>query len=308
MELRHLKHFVVLAETKSFHRAAGKLNITQPSLSKSIKKFEALVGGAVFTRTAKEVVITDFGTMVLSHSQRILNECEKLEHDLGAFKGIDSKEMAIGASPIPSHSLVGPILGDFLAHYPDLTIDLQVAGWDRLYEQLLNREIDFFIAESRLTDLDKSQMVDLIDLPEFPVIFCCRAGHPLTGLNRLFLTTLRDYPLAIPRRLPTRVAEEFEDLFKKHRDDFSGLVRFGQFHSIREAVLTTDLVAMTPDIAVRSELEQGSLVRLTPTLMPELYARFSIVFLKEKPQNHIFQNFVDFLKQRVAQLTVGEIS
>ncbi|MCL1066723.1 LysR family transcriptional regulator [Shewanella olleyana] len=307
MELRHIKHFVVLAELRHFYRAAEKLNITQPSLSKSIKKLELLIGGKLFDRTTKEVQITALGKLVLARSLKILREVESLHQDISNFNGTDTKELNIGASPIPSNSLVGPIIGYFLRDFPDMAVELKVAGWSDLYQQLVNGDIDFFVAaETKKSDIDKSELVTMVDLPPFPVIFCCRPNHPLLSLPRLFLPTLRDYPLAIPRHLPEEVSHIFEDLFMIQRDDFSGLVRFEQFHPIKEAIMTGDLVALTPEIAVRAELESGALVSLKPTMMPELFAQFCIVYLKQKSQSPSAKAFIEYLKERAMDVKLKQ--
>ncbi|MCL1141341.1 LysR family transcriptional regulator [Shewanella gaetbuli] len=302
MEIRHLKHFVVLAELRHFYRAAEKLDISQPSLSKSIKRFEQLIGGQLFYRNTKDLQITSLGLLVLEHSQKILREYDCLQQEISKLNGLDVRELFIGASPIPSNSLVGPIIGQYLQEHPDMTVELKVASWDDLYKQLLNRQIDFFVAETKLTEIEQSELVEMIDLPPFPVIFCCRPQHPLLSLPRVFMPTLRDFPLAIPRHLPQKVADAFEDLFAIKRDDFAGLVRFEQFHPIKEAVMTGDIVALTPEIAVRTEINNGMLTRLMPTMMPELSARYSVVYLKEKSQSANEKAFIDFLKKRAVNV------
>jgi DNA-binding transcriptional LysR family regulator len=298
MELRNIKHFVTLAEFQHFNRAAQKLNITQPSLSRSIQKLESLVGGKLFERDSKNMSITPLGLMTLKHCQAIITEHDKLLQQLACFHSDNELEIKIGASPIPSNSLVGPILGEYIRARPNMTLDLKVDSWQSLSEQLLEGELDVFVAESRLTNLDNNLNFTIIELPPFPVIFCCRPDHPLTKLPRLYLTTFRDYPLAIPRHLPINIANQFDDLFELHREDFAGLVRFEQFHAIKDSICHSELVALTPEIAVRDELKAGTLVQLNPQLMPKLNARFSIVSLADKPQSQSLQTFIEFLMLR----------
>ncbi|KPZ67851.1 HTH-type transcriptional regulator GbpR [Shewanella sp. P1-14-1] len=298
MELRHIKHFVLLAEVKNFNKAAEILNITQPSLSKSIKRLELLIGGQLLNRDSKPVFVTALGQVLLKHGQKILKEFEEMEQEVTLFQGVDDKELRVGASPIPSNSLVGPIVGEFLRHYADMSVELKVAPWEDLYQQLIYGDIDFFVAETKVTELEKSELLTITKLPPFKVIFCCRPNHPLTQLQRLFLPSFRDYPLAIPRHMPQSIADAFEDLFKQQREDFSGMVRFDQFHPIKESIINGDLVALTPEISVRSQLEKGVLVELSPYVMPLIYARFSVVSLKEKSHSNAAEGFIDFLVKR----------
>ena len=298
MEFRYAKYFVVLAELQHFNRAAEKLNITQPSLSRGIQKLELLVGGKLFSRDSKNISMTHLGTLVLTHCQRILKEYDTLNKELSIFHNGDKNEIKIGSSPIPSNSLVGPILGQFLESFPAMSVDLKVAGWEELTQRLLEGSLDLFVAETRATELELNSLLKVVHFPSFQVIFCCRAEHPLAQRCGLMLSELKDYPLAIPRHLPHRLADEFEDLFLLHRDDFAGLVRFDQFYPIKESLCSTDLIGLAPAMAVREELANGSLVRLFPAPMPQIEARFSIVTLAEKSDSLSLQTLTQLLLQR----------
>ncbi|WP_144211430.1 LysR family transcriptional regulator [Shewanella donghaensis] len=298
MELRHIKYFVVLAELRNFNKAASELNITQPSLSKSLQKLESLVGGKLFQRNSKNMTITLLGEMVLNHCQNIVKQHDKLKHDIAIFHGNNEDEIRIGASPIPSNCLVGPILAPFMQTCANMTIDLRVGNWQSLTEQLLQGKLDLFVAEARNSGLEDNSLLRLQALPPFSVIFCCRPEHPLVKLPRLYLPTFRDYPMAIPQLLPITVANQFEELFQLQREDFAGLIRFDQLHSIKDSIFNSNLVVLTPEIAVRNELLAGTLVQLNPQLMPQLNARFSIISLAEKTQSEAMKIFTDLLVQR----------
>lgn len=298
MEFRHIKYFVVLARLQHFKKAADELNITQPSLSKSLQKLEALIGGQLIERSSKGMEITALGTMVLAHCQNIMKQYDTLRRDIAVSNADIEREIKVGASPIPSTSLVGPILGEFMQACPNMTIDLKVDNWRSLTALLLENKLDLFIAETGGTELENNPLLRFLALPPFPVIFCCRPEHPLVNRPQLHLTTLREFPMAIPQHLPASVKHKFDDLFQLQRDDFSGLIRFDQLHSIKDSICHTDLIALTPEIAVQSELTAGTLVKLTPELMPKLNARFSIVSLVERKESRLVQIFMEFIMRR----------
>ena len=78
MNLRDLKYFIALAETRHFGRAAGRTFVSQPTLSGQIRKLEAELGVALFERTTKAVALTPLGDALLPHARRAVEEADAL--------------------------------------------------------------------------------------------------------------------------------------------------------------------------------------------------------------------------------------
>lgn len=296
MELRHLKHFLVLARVRHFNRAAMELNLAQPSLSRSIQKLENLLGAKLLNRSAKAVSLTPYGELVVSHGEKILDSVDMLKDEVNALKGLNTGELVVGASPIPAASILGPAVGAFIRRYPAIGIELKVDSWQPLYRALLKGQLSLFVAETRGTGLDRCDDIELFPLPVFSAVFCCRPEHPLLGREQpLTLRCLRHYPLASPRHLPERVFTGFGDLFSRERDDFAGLVRFEQFQPVKTALQHCDMLAITPEIAIEKELQRGELAVLPVQNMPSLTANFSVVIRKGHGQGPGMAQFLECL-------------
>src|SRR5690625_3332629 len=77
MELRHIRYFIVLANELNFSRAAEKLHISQPPLSRQIRELEENIGAQLFYRTRRRVQLTDAGKVFLKKAYQILDQIEQ---------------------------------------------------------------------------------------------------------------------------------------------------------------------------------------------------------------------------------------
>ncbi|MCG9720526.1 LysR family transcriptional regulator [Shewanella sp. Isolate7] len=276
MELRHLRHFIVLARLKSFSKAANELHLA----------------------------LTEYGRLVLAQGELIVSQLEYLESEIKTKQGLEQAKLAIGASPIPSNSIIGSVVGRFVRDNPDISLELKVESWSRLYK-LLKGELDMFVAETNVTLLDQRDNVVTQCLPQSEAIFCCRPNHPLTRLKTVYLPSLRDYPLGMPSAMPQPLRQKYEDLFDEDRHDFVGLVKYAQFQPIKSAIKECDMVVITPDISVREELASGELVALDVVGGPSIQASFSVVSMKNRRLSHSAEQFIDSLLHHSAAKVVG---
>ena len=87
MELRHLEHFLAVAEERSFTRAAARLHLVQSTLSVSIRSLERELGGRLFDRTTHQVELTDSGRALLAEARNVLAAAEAARDAVAAAQG-----------------------------------------------------------------------------------------------------------------------------------------------------------------------------------------------------------------------------
>src|SRR5690606_5506349 len=80
MELRHLRYFLAVAETLNFSRAAEKLHIAQPALSKQIRNLEELLGAQLFLRSKHQVSLTLAGEVFRQQAALVLEQAKRAAH------------------------------------------------------------------------------------------------------------------------------------------------------------------------------------------------------------------------------------
>jgi DNA-binding transcriptional LysR family regulator len=125
MNLRDLRAFVAVAETGSVNRAAAKLNLTQPAVTRRVQSLEATIGAPLLDRTSKPPSLTEDGRQTLAHGRRILSAIEDLTLQVGSKRGL-AGDFRIGIAPGFADSVLGRPLDHVMREFPN--INLRIAS------------------------------------------------------------------------------------------------------------------------------------------------------------------------------------
>jgi LysR family transcriptional regulator, benzoate and cis,cis-muconate-responsive activator of ben and cat genes len=123
MELRHLRYFVCVAEIENVSRAALKLHVSQPALSRQIRDLEDELGVPLLERTAKSVSLTDAGRVFLNEARVVLDRAEQAIKKTQAVTGAGT-ELHVGHSPTPTARLLPVILRTYHRAMPHVRVKL----------------------------------------------------------------------------------------------------------------------------------------------------------------------------------------
>jgi DNA-binding transcriptional LysR family regulator len=124
MELRHLRYFVAAAQAENVSRAALRLHVSQPALSRQIRDLESELGFPVFERSAKSVRLTAAGKVFLAEAQDILKRVDqavKAGREVASGGGV---ELRLGYAPSPTARIIPPSLRKFQAQHPKVKVSL----------------------------------------------------------------------------------------------------------------------------------------------------------------------------------------
>jgi len=140
--LRHLRYLAALAEHRHFGRAAAACNITQSTLSASLRELESLLGAPLVDRTTRRVVLTPLGEAVVQRAQRVLHEAEELVQLAAQNAAPLSGTLRLGVIPTIGPFLLPGILPRLRRAYPKLRLYLAEDLTDRLLEALHAGRLD----------------------------------------------------------------------------------------------------------------------------------------------------------------------
>jgi len=192
LDLRALRHFLAVAETRSFRRAAEALRLTQPALSKSIRALELVLDVQLFERHRDGVVLTPVGETLLVHAKLITTEVRHTLDAVGAARTGAQGEVIIGTALSMAETLLPLATANLLRHRPQVRVEVHSALNDDLIVMLRRGDVDFVV--SGLPEFDQGNDIVLDPLFTDRVDVVVRAGHPLTASRRPRLTDLLDYP------------------------------------------------------------------------------------------------------------------
>ena len=206
MELRYLRYFVAVAETRHFTKAAELLNISQPTLSQQIKKLEEEIGTPLLKRLTRGVELTDAGEAFYQDARQILElSANALEKAKGIARGI-SGQLSIGfASSTAFHPQIFRLLRRFQDSFPAITLLPREENMATLMHELQEGLLD--AAFVRLP-CESSKAFNLKMIASEKMALVLPQGHRLADTPRLSLAALREEPLVLfPREVAPSLYE-----------------------------------------------------------------------------------------------------
>jgi DNA-binding transcriptional LysR family regulator len=152
VQLHQVRYFLTLSRVLNFTRAAEMCNVTQPALTKALKKLEDEFGGALIHRERQLTQLTDLGRLILPMLERTFNAAEAARSQAKEFRSKEIAPLRIGLTPSISASLLVEPLARLLRQIPGLRIDLIEERHDKLADAMLAGDIHVALA-GRITNL-----------------------------------------------------------------------------------------------------------------------------------------------------------
>lgn len=146
MELHQLRYFVAVAETLNFTRAAEQCGVSQPSLTKAIKKLEDEFGGPLFRREGRRTHLTELGRAILPRLEQALALTEFAQKDALDFQNLRNSTLTLGCMCTIAPESLMSLIDFFQREAPELKLCLREGSGQRVVDMLQDGEIDIALA------------------------------------------------------------------------------------------------------------------------------------------------------------------
>jgi len=190
MELRHLRYFVVVAEEQNVTRAAARLHVSQPPLSRQIRDLEAELGVELFQRTAKSLALTEAGKLFLVETRAILLRVDQAVETVQAAAKRRRGTLRVGYAPSLTVRLLPRTLNLFEKQNPGVRVSLHDLSSEECMERLTAGKID--LALTVRSPASRMRGLLFTRLASYPLCCAVTASHRLASRNVVALSELKN--------------------------------------------------------------------------------------------------------------------
>ncbi|MDI5983910.1 pca operon transcription factor PcaQ [Halomonas sp. M4R5S39] len=263
IKLRHLQAFLEVARQRSFARAAERLAITQPGMSKTIRELEEVLDTSLFERTPQGVALTQAGLTLLRHAGPALRA---LEEGVGAIGDTHqgTRWLRVGALSTVESRLLPKALRRWHAEgstHGEVGVNVVTGPSAFLLSRLRRGELDLVVG--RMTEAREIQDLAFEHLYYERLLLVVRAGHPLDGVDPLPPEALTDHPWVLPPP-QTTLRQQVDSFCVRHALSLpSRLLETLSLPLSRHYTLESEAIWVAPEEAVAEDLAAGRLCRLS---------------------------------------------
>lgn len=207
MELRHLRYFVAIAEDMNMRRAAEKLRISQPPLSRQINDLEAEIGAKLFDRSSRKLKLTNAGEFFLKESREILQRAQRAAALAQAINRGEAGTLVIAYSGPVSGMLPASVMRQCREIYPSMEIVIREMTLHGQVLALLEKQIDLGYVGLKSPELEDVLLFESIRKVE--MLIALPSNHPFTKKKKLDLRELADEHFIFTERSSSPMAYDW---------------------------------------------------------------------------------------------------
>lgn len=290
MELRHIRYFLAVAEELNFTRAAAKLCIAQPPLSRQIQDLEQELGARLFLRKPHALQLTEEGVLFRQYALQVLDLVEKSAEDIRDMK--KGLQGTLYLASVEGHAphLFSKWIAGFHTIYPHVQFNL----WNGNSDEVTNRIMKGLSDLAIIMEPYNAEGLDAVHVYTEPWIAMIPVHHPLAALpgNTIELEKLAPYDLIIPSRASR--LQEINSWFAAAGCKPKVLCRIA--HMLNAYELTEQNVGIAIYPASAADITTGDTVCIKELTHPSVTASYVLIKNKNRQLSHAATEFLTYIK------------
>ena len=300
MDLRQILYFVRVYEERSFTKAATRVNVVQPALSRQIAALEEELGSILFIRAPKGITPTGAATALYERVNPLLGEFAAIREEIRSRANVNVVgSISCGFPPTYNRFVTGKALLDFSTQYPDVQVRVVETFSSKLTDLVKNGDLDFALGAK---PGDSSGLVTEFEFTQEVALVC---GEPIAGpsFRPCVLSDLTGIKLLLAS--PTNVIGR---QVREHIDD--GMIRpskvmyLGSSPAMMDLVRSAGWCGISPVAGLLEESDRSGLY-IYPIEQPKMEYRLSLVRAGDRPLSLAANAFLKIAKRysdRIAPL------
>lgn len=286
MDLKILRYFLTVANTKNITRAAELLHITQPTLSRQLILLEESLGVHLFIKEKRTIELTDEGLLLKKRAREVLDLIDKTHRDIVEPTSLVAGKVSIGMIDGESSQVVYRLLKEFQDTYPNTSFEIFSGKSDSLLVEMEHGTIDVCLLLDPI-DTSKFNVIRLSQNEQWGILF--PIDDPVAQQETISIKHLLDKPLILPSR--PEIINEIENWFGKNKYH---LAIAGHYNSISAAIQCAENKIGYPFCLNCSLIANHKKIKFVP-LHPIKTTQSVILWKKNRNFNSATEMFVKLL-------------
>lgn len=288
-------------EMGSYTRAAEKLSLTQPAVSKHIRQLERELGVSIFDRTGPKLRLTPEGKLIVRYAERVIALSDGLRRAL-ADRNRAVDRLRVGVTHTSESSIVAEVLARYTEENVNTRITLRTDALASLYEMLKSYQIDIAIVEGDVSD----PAIRTIRLDTDDLAVAVSNEHPLASRPSVTIDELRCERLIL--RLPSSGTRTLFDANLESRgmspDDFNVILEVDNIATIKDLVRRNYGVSVLARSACMDELRKGK-IRMLPIEDLTMVRQINLLYHHTFEHAEVLQDIVRIYNAATHEGSVG---
>lgn len=286
MEFKNIKAFIEVANHMSFTKAAEHSYLSQPSLSKAVKKLEEELNVLLFNRSTRQLSLTDAGEIVYKQGNKALSSLNELPSLLDELIGASSGDIKIGMPPLIGTLFFPKIARKFHEQYPNVNIELSELGAKVIEDLVEDGQIDAGIIVLPTNDT----IFNIHPFIEDEFVLCVHRDHSFADRGAVAISELKDEKLIL-----------FSKSFTLHNyiinackeAGFNPIISYesSQWDLIIELVASKLGITLLPKSII--EKQSNANIKMIPLQTPPLLWKLGIITKKDTYHSFALKKFME---------------